>query len=652
MITPSLSAERLKQLPVHPTDVWECDAFRAPAWAVDSKGKPYRPLMILWISREKARTFTSPIVPLGQPLASPALDAFREAATSRDIRYVPSRVLARGAELVATLRASLVELGIRVDEQATLDYLDAYEVNAAQVVAGKASTSSYLEGAGVTLERVRAFAEAVSIFCKAQPWLEIGEYDLCRIASEVPEPGLAYCRLSQASDRLGISFFESVEHEQLFAQTTDPSRALRDHAFWTLSLRPITAMPFPDADLWLANDLPLFSQDTYPIMMRFERGQKFRRPTAAELVFTEGLLRALSASQGHEFDKGDWSRRVATFEGETTVHLQLPALLEPKRTESPRTPVTMYYLGSRAFEYLLRDLAAGLPEGDRRNPEKLHAAANQNPRAEVPRRPAQSPRERAEDLVEEAFRFGNRRRITLAREALRIDPDCVDAHLVLAERVQDPAKRFELFQEAVNAGTRALGHAFLEEHAGSLWDELDARPYLRARMNLARSLAALERRAGARAHWREILRLDPGDHLSARYDLMVSLIEENLDEEAEQLEVPRQHPVTTLMLYGRALVGFRQRGDTGENTDRLDLAVRRNPYVMKFLAGRKTVAPSHEIQDLEPGSEDEALVCAAMLHGPWERTPRALEWLETFRRQRKKKEVGRAGRSKRAHKRR
>jgi tetratricopeptide (TPR) repeat protein len=312
----------------------------------------------------------------------------------------------------------------------------------------------------------------------------------------------------------------------------------------------------------------------------------------------------------------------------------------------------MYYLGTRAFEYLLRDLAAGLPEGERSDPERALAIANENPRMEVPRRAASTPRERAEDLMEEAFRFGNRRRVTLTREALRVDPDCVDAHLVLAERVQDPTKRFEAFQEAVNAGTRALGHAFLEEHAGALWNHPEARPYLRARMSLARALAALGRQAGARAHWRELLRFDPGDHLSARYDLMVSLIEENLDEEAEQLEVPRDHPVTTLMLYGRALVGFRQRGDTDENTDRLDRAVRRNPYVMKFLAGRKTVPPSHEIQDLEPGSEDEALVCAAMLHGAWERTPRALDWLEAFRRRRKKKDVGRAGRSKRAHKRR
>jgi len=647
MTTTTSIAGRVKELPRHASDVWECGTFRAPVWAAKPDGRPYRPAIVLWISRETGRPFSSPVVPADHAIDPAVLASFGEMAMDRELRYLPTRVVAREREIVAALRAPLGELGIPVLEEPAVPLIDDYAGKATRAMAGIASTSSYLDGEGVSLERVRAFADAVVAFGKAHPWEALTEFDLCHVVSEVPEAGLRYFRIGESS----VSFFASPEHERVFTMTRDPEAALRDHPFWTLSLRDITQVPFPDAELWLEKELPLLGPDRYPIVMRFERGQKFRRPNAAELGFLESLLRAVATSQPNELDSGAWSRTVGTVDGEKTVRLELPAMLKPMEPPESRTMMKAFARDQRGVELFLRDLAATLAEEERGDAERLFTVALSEPERHVPRRPATNDRERAVDVVEDALGFANRRRFALAREALRIDPDCVDAFLILGERIGDAERRFELYQDAVNAGTRALGHAFLEEHAGHLWDELDARPYLRARMELARALEALDRSAGARAHWREILRFDPPDHLSARFDLMVSLIDDKLDDEAEALEVPQQHASTTLVSYARALAGFRRRGESDDTQERLAHAVRRNAHVMKYLLGRKTVAPSYELGRLKPGSEDEGIVTAAVLHTAWTTTPGALEWLEAFRRQRKKKAES-ASRSKRGRKRR
>ena len=67
----------------------------------------------------------------------------------------------------------------------------------------------------------------------------------------------------------------------------------------------------------------------------------------------------------------------------------------------------------------------------------------------------------------------------LAREALVLWPDCVDAYVLLAQAAASLEEARELLEEGVAAGERALGRrVFAEEDAGDFWLIFETRPYM------------------------------------------------------------------------------------------------------------------------------------------------------------------------------
>src|SRR5215207_11185802 len=104
----------------------------------------------------------------------------------------------------------------------------------------------------------------------------------------------------------------------------------------------------------------------------------------------------------------------------------------------------------------------------------------------IPAEPS-TPLERAQELLYEAFETGShRKRVQLAKKALKVSPDCADAYVLLAEEDAGSLEEArELYQEGVEAGERALGRETFEEEAGHFWGILETRPYMRARQGLA-----------------------------------------------------------------------------------------------------------------------------------------------------------------------
>ena len=126
--------------------------------------------------------------------------------------------------------------------------------------------------------------------------------------------------------------------------------------------------------------------------------------------------------------------------------------------------------------------------------------------------------DRAQALIYDAWEIGDgRRRMALARHALKISPLCADAYVILAERPSISLKeRRDLFERGVKAGEMTLGPEGFEEFAGHFWGFLETRPYMRARAGLAQTLWAEGRHDEAIAHCREMLDLNPGDNQGIR----------------------------------------------------------------------------------------------------------------------------------------
>jgi tetratricopeptide (TPR) repeat protein len=284
----------------------------------------------------------------------------------------------------------------------------------------------------------------------------------------------------------------------------------------------------------------------------------------------------------------------------------------------------------RALEKTLRDLHRVLAEQDFASMDEanrfLSGLLLEND-GKVPSRAPDTPLDKAQDLMYEAWDAEGAQRVALARRALELSPDCADAYVLLAEETaQNLTEARDLYAQGVAAGERALGEQMFADNVGHFWGILETRPYMRARLGLARCLWEAGDHEAAIEHCRELLRLNPNDNQGVRGVLLDRLLILRLDDEALQLLEQYRDDGTATWLYNWALCVFRREGDVPEARRRLKEAIDQNPHVRELLLGRKRL-PEHPPDMITLGGEDEAAVYAMASFVSWWQTPGALDWL-------------------------
>ena len=234
----------------------------------------------------------------------------------------------------------------------------------------------------------------------------------------------------------------------------------------------------------------------------------------------------------------------------------------------------------------------------------------------------------AQDLMYRAWETRSRpARLALARRALETSPSCADAYVLLAEEGAGSVEEAkELYARGVEAGELALGPKTFEEDVGLFWGLLETRPYMRARAGLAQALWSSGSRDEAIAHYRDLLRLNPGDNQGIRYILAAASLEIGDDEGLQELLKAYDQDGSPYWTYTKALLAFRAAGATKQAETLLAEAVRSNAHVPAFLSGGKEL-PKAAPDYITLGGEDEAAEYARDCGAAWRRTAGAVEWL-------------------------
>ena len=219
-------------------------------------------------------------------------------------------------------------------------------------------------------------------------------------------------------------------------------------------------------------------------------------------------------------------------------------------------------------------------------------------------------------------------RVAMARKALKVSPDCADAWVLLAEETAgDDEVAVLMYEAGVAAGERALGgEAAFTDHTGDLWDNLDARPYMRARQGLAMTLWEMGEFEEAMQHYRAMLALNPTDHQRIRYLLVTALLNLGDDREAGSLLRRYGDEAATVWSWSWALWHFRKDGSHRRTNGSLRKALDINPWVPDYLLGIFSL-PRVLPEPITPGSDEEAIVYIWSALAGWLRTPGAIEWL-------------------------
>jgi tetratricopeptide (TPR) repeat protein len=214
----------------------------------------------------------------------------------------------------------------------------------------------------------------------------------------------------------------------------------------------------------------------------------------------------------------------------------------------------------------------------------------------------------------------------LAKRALRLDPDCVDALVVMASIESDsPGKMIEGLQKAVAAGERSLGAQFIRENTGHFWMLIETRPYMRVMAQLAGLLRAEGLNLDAIKLYQKMLALNPNDNQGVRDPLLgLYLAFRSLDEAGKLLHTYKED-ASANFAWGRVLERFLC-GDLPGAATALKKARKTNRFVELYFSGKKSL-PKEMPQIYSPGSEEEAVLVLDNMSFAWAEHKEALLWL-------------------------
>lgn len=617
-----LAFERLRRLPQR-DDVFELAVVRLPRWVVPPGEPPYRPYVSVARSRREGTLGDGAVVPPAEREQLNLLDAIAKLAAHRTTGYRPRVVEVRDAALLESLRAQMAPLEIAVELVGALPLIDDLESDMAREFTGDEPEKGYLDGEGVTLEHVRAFADAALAFHASHLWWHLGDYDL--LCLETPVPLRAFTCVSVLSGldgELGLAFFDSPAEHAEYASNRSDTALIRRRARWSCTFDPVYELPNPDSDLWEQHALPVAAPEAYPMLGQFGAEQFPVRANAAQLVHVEGLLRSLAMTTEAELDAGRWTKTVRTHAGEREYAFVLPSIVAPSSArERPADPrVAERLLAGHARErHAHKDDSAEASGGTR-------AAAGASA----------TPREQALAKYHAALDAQDRLRIKLAREAIALWPDFADAWVLLAEDMPDTQRALELYREALAAATRDLGPDGSTRHAGEFWSALETRPYMRALMGIASAEYEQDQDDAAFAHWTEMLELDRDDRLGARMVLIPRLLVARRDDQAAELLERFANDASAILAFARAILAFRRNGP-GEVADTaLAKATQTNRHALKHLLADEPPEIGPDDGYYSPGDEREALIIADELYDSYDDSMGAEAWLRAHRRDAKK----------------
>ncbi|ULT56430.1 SEC-C domain-containing protein [Neobacillus drentensis] len=234
--------------------------------------------------------------------------------------------------------------------------------------------------------------------------------------------------------------------------------------------------------------------------------------------------------------------------------------------------------------------------------------------------------ERARNLIYDALQTDGKQRYKFAEEALNLNPNCVDAYVILAEKTKSLEEAILLYEKGIQAGEQDLGKDFFKENKGYFWGLVETRPYMRAKLHYAEALSLLGKIDQAARQYEQLLELNPMDNQGVRYSLFVAYMDMGDLAKAHAILEQFEEP-TAQFFYNRLLLELSEHGFSAKAGMLLKGAKKENKYVIPYLTGKKRL-PAYPPDYFGFGDENEAIVYADMHLHLWRKIDGLGEWLK------------------------
>lgn len=208
-------------------------------------------------------------------------------------------------------------------------------------------------------------------------------------------------------------------------------------------------------------------------------------------------------------------------------------------------------------------------------------------------------REQSDDLLFEAYEEPIKTKaIKLAKQALEINPNNIDAENFIIQNETNTIKRLKKYEEILNKEKNNLEkeNLFNEENIGIFWGLIGTRPYMRTKHSYMLTLMALGRYTEAIKQGEELLELCKNDNLGIRY-LIIGLyaVLEKFDK-AEKI-YSKYLENSTFMLFPLSIMYYKE-GNYRKCKKLLKQLQENNEYLLNYLTGKKKFTKS-KVEDIE-----------------------------------------------------
>ena len=595
---------RYRRLALRTTETFEGGIYPFPLFVPDAGGQLQRGRGVVWRSRRTNLLWTESedrAGTAGPELAVTALLHFVK-KHDRELMGRPARFELADAALADAFREQLGDGEAEVVAVPALAEVDEALRELTRTVDDVDGSTRLVDAPGVTADQVQAFAAAAAACYTAAPWNGLASTDVIVVDGAGLPPDMRAVVIT--SEPAGLLLFAGEEDARDFlageeGEQIDP---------WSIAFVDINGLSFTDATEWHARGLAVAGTDAYPRV--YGPGDEATAPTPEHIAGLTLVLGAVAASRDDDLDGGEWTCDVALAGRTVRVSLSLPGLLEPvpPGEPDPDVDVSLWMRVQEEREGL--GLAGPLPD---------EAPAETQARA----------------LALEAMATTGRRQLQLARRAVAVDPACADALRVLAIRTVDLDAAMPLYRQALAAAEASRPASASADVGVPSWDDLSARPYIRARLALGSALDAAERFDEARQQFEGLVDPDPGRESIARDLLLETLVRAGATGEAQALVERFAADPRAVWAYAAALVAFWREGDGASARALLARAVAANVHAVPYLTGARDF--DEPGGSLGPGSEDEGADIADRLIDLWHEVPGALAWLEKMAPSRKRR---------------
>ena len=244
-------------------------------------------------------------------------------------------------------------------------------------------------------------------------------------------------------------------------------------------------------------------------------------------------------------------------------------------------------------------------------------------------------REQSDDLLFEAYDEPVKTKaIKLAKQALELNPNNIDAENFITKYETNTIKRLKKYEETLNKEKANLEkeNFFNEENVGIFWGLIETRPYMRTKHSYMLTLMELGRYTEAIKQGEELLELCESDNLGIRYLIIGLYTVLEKFEKAEEI-YNKYSDNSTFMLFSLSIMYYKE-GNYRKCKKVLKQLQENNEYLLNYLTGRKKFTKS-KVEDIEIngtyswGSEAEAYFVVKDNKYLLETVPAFIEFIES-----------------------